>query len=356
MSRTGSGSPRIGIGVGLAAAALFGAATPFSKELLDDVTPQVLAGLLYLGAFIAVGSAVVARRSTREARLQRQDAPRLAGLIASGGVIAPVLLLFGLDRIQGTTASLLLNLEGVATLVIGVAVFRESLSPRAMLGAGVVFAGAAMLALDSGPGGTDLVGIALVAGACVCWGIDNNLTQSLSVRDPFRVVAVKAGVAAVVNLGIALALGDALTLGSVFFLAVGLGAVSYGVSIVLDAYALRMLGAARESIVFATAPFIGAALSVVVLAETFGWDTALAGCAMAVGIVLVATERHMHWHVHEPIVHEHLHTHDEHHHHAHESAVPQDEPHSHPHEHEPLAHEHTHVSDIHHRHSHGEDS
>lgn len=352
MHRPGQRGARLGVLAGLGAAVLFGAATPFSKELLADLSPQVLAGLLYLGAFSAVGTAVVARRGTREPRLQRQDTARLVGLIASGGVIAPVLLLLGLERIQGTSASLLLNLEGVATLAIGVVVFREHLSRRATAGAVTVFGGAALLAIDTGSDKTDVLGVVLVALACVAWGIDNNLTQSLSVRDPFRIVAVKAGAAAIINLVIAVVLGDSIPLDGVVLLALGLGAISYGVSIVLDAYALRLLGAARESIVFATAPFIGAVLSVAILAEHLGVQEAIAGVAMLLGIVLVATERHAHRHVHETLVHDHLHTHDEHHQHAHLAAEATDQAHSHLHEHEPLAHEHAHVSDVHHRHSH----
>lgn len=342
----------MGVAAGLLAAVLFGLATPLSKELLGDVAPQVLAGLLYLGAFVAVGLAVVVRRGTKESRLRREDAGRLAGLIAMGGVLAPVFLLLGLERIQGTTASLLLNLEGVATLVIGVAVFGEHLSRRAGLGAAVVFIGAGALAIESGDSGVDLMGIALVALACVCWGVDNNLTQSLSVRDPFRVVAVKTGAAAAVNLAIAISLGKSIPLGSVLVAALVLGAISYGVSIVLDAYALRLLGAARESIVFATAPFLGAALSIPILAERLGVREVLAGVAMALGVALVATEHHEHEHVHGLLAHEHLHIHDEHHRHEHPDGADA-EPHSHHHQHEVLAHSHEHVSDSHHRHAHG---
>jgi drug/metabolite transporter (DMT)-like permease len=344
---------REGIACGLLAAILFGVATPLSKELLGDVAPQALAGLLYLGAFAAIGAAVVARRGAVEARLQRSDGGRLVALVTLGGVLAPVFLLLGLERIQGTTASLLLNLEGVATLVIGLTVFGEHLSRRALVGAGVVFVGAGALAIDAGETGVDLVGIGLVALACLCWGIDNNLTQGLSVRDPFRIVAVKTGAAAAVNLTIAVAVSDDIPFDAVLIAALALGAVSYGVSIVLDAYALRLLGAARESIVFATAPFLGALLSIPILSEQLGLQDAMAGAAMAVGVALVATEHHSHWHVHEPLVHEHMHVHDEHHRHPHDRSD-QPEPHSHVHKHAALGHSHEHVSDSHHRHDHAD--
>jgi drug/metabolite transporter (DMT)-like permease len=345
-------STRVGIAVGLAAALLFGAATPLSKELVGDVSPPMLAGLLYLGAFLAVGVSVLARGETAEARLQRQDAAPLLGLIVAGGVLAPVLLLVGLERIQGTTVSLLLNLEGVATLLLGVMIFREHLSKRAAAGAAVVFGGAAALAVGTGQTQVDLVGIGCVTLACVFWGVDNNLTQGLTLRDPFRLVSVKAGAAAAVNLGIALALGSSVPPADLLVGALALGAVAYGVSVVLDAYALRWLGAARESIVFATAPFLGAALSVMLLNERLrAWELA-AGAAMGFGVALVATEQHSHWHVHEPLQHEHAHTHDAHHVHDHPEPVAARTVHSHAHQHAPTEHRHEHVSDAHHRHDH----
>lgn len=342
----------IGIFAGLGAAVLFGAATPISKELLDELEPQLLAGLLYLGAFAGVGGAVVARRGTREAPLRREDLARLSGLVTAGGVVAPVLLLLGLERVQGTTASLLLNLEGVATLLIGIVLFKEHLSTRAVTGAGIVFVGAVLLTIQTGGGRVDPIGIGCITGACVCWGFDNNLTQSLSSRDPFKLVAVKTGVSATVNLTIALALGASLPFDTVLVGALIVGAVSYGASIVLDAYALRLVGAAREAIVFATAPFVGALLAVPILSENLGTRELLSGAAMAVGVVFVVTERHQHLHEHAPIDHEHLHVHDEHHQHTHPSGTVAEEPHSHRHVHDELVHRHQHVSDSHHRHPH----
>lgn len=349
----GSGSSkREGLVAGIVAAVLFGASTPLSKDLLEDLSAPMLAGSIYLGAFGAVAVALVVRRSTQEAPLRREDSGRLGALVITGGVLAPLLLLLGLERIQGTTGSLLLNLEGIATLVIGVTLFREHLSRRAWFGSAVVFAGAGLLAVGSGGAAIDLLGIGCVALACVCWGVDNNLTQSLSGRDPFRIVAVKTGAAAMVNLAIGVGL-DGRPAASVLVVAaaLGLGAISYGVSIVLDAYALRHLGAARESIVFATAPFLGALLSIPILSETLGAREIAAGCAMAVGVGLVASERHQHRHVHEPLVHEHVHLHDAHHQHAHDVA-PESGAHSHEHVHSAFAHSHEHVSDSHHRHSH----
>jgi len=248
---------RRGFAFGLLAALLFGASTPFAKRLLDNASPQLLAGLLYAGAFLALVAAAPLRRHSPEARLRTADLPRLAGLTAAGGVLAPVLLLIGLQRVTGTTASLLLNLEGPLTLLLGIVVFREHLSRRPALGAAVVFAGALVLTVDPHLGANDAIGALCITGACALWAVDNNLTQSLTTRDPFAIVRVKAGAAALINLLVATMLGDARPAFTVIVAALALGAMSYGVSIVLDAYALRILGAAREAAVFATAPFAG---------------------------------------------------------------------------------------------------
>jgi drug/metabolite transporter (DMT)-like permease len=338
--------------IGLAAAVTFGAGTPFAKRLLEDTRPQLLAGLLYLGAFIVLAAVHPFRRRSREARLRAADAPRLVGLVACGGVLAPVLLLLGLDRVSGSAGSLLLNLEGPCTMVIGLAVFGEHLGRRAWFGAAVVFAGGALLSLSGPAGSVDALGALCIAAACLLWGVDNNLTQSLTLRDPFSIVGVKAGAAAAVNLSLAGALGATWPSFPVVLGALAVGAVAYGASIVLDAYALRSLGAAREAIVFASAPFVGALLSIPVLSETMSATEVFAGLAMAAGILLMIQERHVHEHEHEPLVHDHLHVHDEHHLHEHHHGVPADEPHAHEHRHATLRHRHRHVSDAHHRHRH----
>jgi drug/metabolite transporter (DMT)-like permease len=344
--------PRRGVVLGLAAALSFGIAAPFAKVLLEDARPQLLAGLLYLGAFVVLGAVAPFRHRAREARLRRADAPRLIGLVLTGGVIAPVLLLVGLERVTGSTGSLLLNLEGPFTVMIGIAVFGEHLGRRAMLGAGAVFAAGALLALSGPSGSADALGAFCIAGACLLWGVDNNLTHTLTLRDPFSIVTVKAGAAATVNLVLALALGSPLPPLLAVAGALGLGGLSYGLSILLDAYALRLLGAAREAAVFATAPFIGAIVAIPVLSETLSIADVIAGGIMAGGIALMVAERHAHEHVHAVVEHEHAHIHDEHHQHDHEPGEAATEPHSHVHRHDRLVHAHAHVSDLHHRHAH----
>lgn len=343
----------VGTLLGLAAAVSFGVSTPISKGLLDSVGPQLLAGLLYLGAFLALATLLPTRRRSPEARIRRADLPRLGALTLAGGIAAPVLLLVGLEQVQASTGSLLLNLEGPATLLLGVLVFREHLGRSAAWGAACIFAGAVVLTFPQGPIGGQLVGIACIAAACSCWGLDNNLTQSLTVRDPFSIVTVKTGVAASVNVGLALALGASIPSLVVLGGALALGAIAFGVSVVLDAYALRMLGAAREAAIFAVAPFVGALAAWPLLGERLGIQELAAGTVMAIGVLAILRERHVHAHEHEPLVHDHVHTHDEHHRHDHPTGADVREPHSHEHRHERLVHSHAHVSDVHHRHEHG---
>ena len=341
---------RSGYATGLCAAVLFGASAPVSKLLLDDVGAQMLAGLLYLGAFLAVAPFVRTRGRRGEASLRRADVPRLAGVVVAGGIVAPVLLMLGLERVSGIAGSLLLNLEGPLTLLVGIVVVHEYLGRRAALGSGVIFAGSALIGLQGPGGNVDALGGALIVAACLGWAIDNNLTQKLSIRDPFQIVAVKAGVASVVNIGLALARGETLPGRGVLLGALALGACAYGISILLDAYALRALGAAREAAVFATAPFAGALLAVPLLAERWTTGDLLATAAMAVGVILLVGARHEHEHVHEPLLHDHRHVHDEHHQHEHDDALDGAELHSHLHRHDPLVHAHPHVSDVHHHH------
>jgi drug/metabolite transporter (DMT)-like permease len=341
----------------LAAAVLFGMSAPVAKMLLAGTGPLLLAGLLYLGAGIGVlvvgwlrGGAGASR--TREAQLRGADFAFLAAIVAAGGVAAPVLMLFGLQRVSAVVGSLLLNLEAPFTILLAVVLFGEHLGRREMLGAVLVALGAAFLTYAPGDLRADLAGAVAILIACLGWAVDNTLTQRLSVRDPVALVRTKGLAAGVITVALALGCGTELPPVPYIVGGLALGFASYGLSVVLAVRALRSLGAARHAAFFATAPFVGAVAAVPLLGETFGMREAAVGGVMAVGVALLLTERHAHWHLHEPLKHEHAHVHDEHHQHQHAPSELGGEPHSHVHVHQPLPHTHPHVSDVHHRHKH----
>jgi drug/metabolite transporter (DMT)-like permease len=339
--------------MGLAAAVSFGISAPVAKELLDNVEPQLLAGLLYLGAF-AVLLVVPRRAHTRETPLRRADAPRLALMLVAGGIIAPVLLLMGLVEVSAVSGSLLLNLEGPFTVLIAALVFGEYLGVRATTASVLIFGGATVLALANGDLGGTAWGVALIAAACAAWALDNNLTQSLTLRDPRAVVRIKVGVAGTFNLVVALLRGEHLPEFGLLLAALALGAISYGASVLFDAYALRALGAAREAAVFATAPLAGVFVAIMFFGDAFSTRQLAAAGLMAAGVILLLRDRHFHVHTHQPTEHEHVHVHDLHHQHEHAAGVDPREPHAHEHSHDALVHAHVHVSDLHHRHRHGD--
>ncbi len=344
-------STRTGVWCGLLAAVSFGMSAPFSQRLVAHLDAQLLAGLLYLGAgSVLVFAGPAGRR--HETPVRRADRTRLAAVVVAGGVVAPVLLLTGLERVSAVSGSLTLNLEAPFTALLAVWVFGEYLSPRAWLAGLIIVTGAAVLGFAPGQTSNDPIGIALIALACLAWAIDNNLTQGLTARDPVVIVRVKAFGAGAANVVIALARGNGFPAAWVIVGALLLGGVSYGLSVLLDAYALRSLGAAREAALFATAPFAGVVVAILVLGDTLSTSSVTALVLMAAGTSLLLTDRHAHRHAHAALAHEHRHVHDEHHVHAHNDGVDPTEPHAHWHEHEPVVHCHPHVSDAHHRHRH----
>jgi drug/metabolite transporter (DMT)-like permease len=340
--------------IALLAAAAFGISTPVAKFLLGDMSPWALASLLYLGSGIGLGLITLFRRKdgTTEARLSRADVPWLLGTIFFGGIAGPILLLLGLTTTDGASASLLLNLEAVFTLLLAWIVFKEHVDKRLFIGAVAIVAGAVLL---SWQGRLDEVslGVGLIALACLSWGIDNNLTRKISAVDPFVLASIKGLVAGSVNAVLAYAMGstmpDILPLAG----AMTLGFVSYGLGLVLFIVALRHLGTARTGAYYGTAPFIGALAATVILGDPLTPTLVVAGVLMAFGAWLHLSERHAHDHNHDPLDHSHRHVHDEHHQHGHGPDDPKDEPHSHAHHHAPLKHAHAHWPDIHHRHRHG---
>jgi drug/metabolite transporter (DMT)-like permease len=346
---------REGITEALLAASLFGLSAPLGKKLLGDVSPQLLAGLLYLGSGIGLGAFWITRRrrlESREASIGKADFPVLAAAIGFGGVLAPLLLLAGLQRSPASAASLLLNFETVFTALIAWFVFKENVDARIALGMISIVCGGLIL---SSTGTTSLTGwtgpLGIVA-ACLCWAIDNNVTQNISAHDPVQIVALKGLLAGAVNTVLAVTLGSPWPRWDVIGAALLLGLLSYGVSLVLYIRALRKLGTSRTGNYFSLAPFVGAIVSVVLWREPVTLPLLAAGLFMAVGLWLHFAEHHAHWHTHEAIDHEHMHVHDDHHQHEHGPDDPSGESHSHPHHHEPLEHDHEHYPDIHHRHDH----
>ncbi len=346
---------RPGIALALLSALLFGASTPIAKLLLDLVDPWMVASLLYLGAGAGLAavhlSRAVLRLPSAEAPLRRADLPRLGLVILAGGVGGPLLLMSGLARTDATNASLLLNLEGLATMAIAWIAFRENVDRRLLAGAAAILAGALLLSWR-GHASLDL-GALLVAAACLCWGLDNNLTRRLSSADPVQIAMLKGLVAGTVNLALALAHGAVFPPAGLVLVAGIVGFFGYGVSLALFVLGLRHLGAARTGAYFSLAPFVGATLAVLVLGEPLSVRLLAAGALMGFGLWLHLAERHEHDHAHETMEHEHRHRHDAHHRHDHAPGSGLGEPHTHEHVHARLVHRHPHYPDLHHRHGHG---
>jgi drug/metabolite transporter (DMT)-like permease len=338
----------------LLAAALFGASTPFAKLLVGEISPILLAGLLYLGSGLGLGLIRLLRdQGWQPAGLMAKEWPWLLGAIAFGGILGPVALLFGLRSISGASASLLLNLEAVLTAVIAWVVFKENADRRIVLGMLSIVAGGVVLAWPaSATSQFSWGGPLLISAACLCWAIDNNLTRKVSASDALFIALSKGLVAGTVNIGLALWLGAALPSATAAWQAMLVGLLGYGVSLVLFVLALRGLGSARTGAYFSTAPFIGAAVALLLLGEPTSGAFWLAAALMGGGVWLHLTERHNHLHRHQALEHTHRHVHDAHHQHAHDFPWDGTEPHSHRHTHAPLVHSHSHFPDIHHRHKH----
>ena len=329
----------------LTAAILFGASTPAASELAGHVNAFTLAGLLYLGAGLAVLPATAARPPTW--RALRRAAPRLTMAVVVGGAVAPVLLAAGLARTPAATASLLLNLELVATVVLAALLFHEHLGGRVVTGTALVGVGGVVMTWSAPE---FRVGALLVAGACVCWAVDNCVTAGMDQVAPHHVTMAKAVIAGSVNVALGLAVATPPSVGQIAG-ALLIGMLGYGVSITLWVTGARDLGAARGQLIFAIAPFVGAGIAWAVLGEPVLVSQVMALGLAIVGVSTVLNSAHLHEHRHVPIDHHHEHAHDDHHHeHAHSGETPR---HAHAHHHSELVHAHPHVPDIHHKHQHG---
>ena len=340
----------------LGAALLFGASTPLAKLLVGNIEPLLLAGLLYLGSGLGLGALLLVRRLRRpeaagEMRIPRTELPWLLGAIFFGGALGPALLMWGLARTDGATASLLLNVEGVLTAVLAWLVFKENADRRIVLGMLAIVGGGVLLSWQ--PGGTSLsAGALFILAACLCWAIDNNLTRKVSTNDAMLIACVKGLAAGGCNTALAWAGGAALPGTPAVGSSLLVGFFGYGLSLTLFVVGLRGLGAARTGAYFSVAPLFGVALSLALWPSVPGPLFWAAAGLMALGVWLHVRERHQHEHTHEPLEHSHGHRHDAHHQHPHAFEWSGDEPHAHTHRHTVLTHKHPHYPDIHHRHLH----
>ncbi len=339
------------VSLALFSAALFGAATPASKALLGNLTAFQLAGLLYMGAVIGVLAVVIRRRTWRPPwRMSRSNQWRLGGAVLFGGLLGPVLLLLGLQLASAASVSMWLNLELVATAVLGRLFFHDHLGRYGWLGvAGIVLAGAL---LSIGEGMSGIWAGLLVAGACICWGLDNHFTALIDGITPSESTMWKGLVAGSVNFIIGLFLHSYDASVSVTIGALAVGIFAYGASITLYIASAQGMGATRAQMFFASAPFFGVALAAIVLGESISIIQITAAAVMALSLTALFRDQHHHQHIHDALSHEHSHSHDdEHHTHTHSGHDPSHR-HSHLHEHKPTEHTHPHWPDLHHRHKH----
>ena len=360
MSESTEPAPALHTGViyALLAAALFGASTPFAKTLVGLVAPVTLAGMLYFGSGVGLLICFVVRalfkrdKNDSPVALTARDAPWLLAAIASGGIAGPVLLMVGLTMTPASTASLLLNREGVLTALLAWCAFKENFDRRILLGMLLIVLAGGLLSWEQVPVAGVPWGALAIIGACLCWAIDNNLTRKVSASDPLQIAAIKGLVAGAVNLAIAFALGFRLPGVAIMLTAGVVGFCGYGLSLVLFVLALRHLGTARTGAYFSAAPFVGALISLAMLGDIPGAMFWIAAVLMSEGIWLHLSESHDHEHEHAAIEHAHQHRHDAHHQHHHNFDWDGGEPHAHAHQHAPARHAHPHYPDIHHRHDH----
>ena len=337
----------------LLAALFFGASAPISKLLLGDVHPVLMAAFLYLGSGIGISLIKLVQRissNQSEAGIKSPDLKWLAGAIISGGIAAPIILMISLKNTAASTASLLLNFEGVATTLIALFVFRESISRHALTAIFAITFASIFLSTNFKGGFGFSLGALGVLLACTLWGVDNNFTRNISAKDPLTIVAWKGLVSGIFSLLLGLFLGQRLPAMISILSILLLGFICYGLSIVLFIYSMRGLGAARTSALYGTAPLAGVLLSFVIFRDPLTLLFVIAAVLMAVGALLLANEEHAHFHIHMPVVHEHRHTWSDEFHRHEEADETVAKSHSHEHEHPRTEHEHGHMPDIHHRH------
>lgn len=344
----------ISIGQALLAAALFGMSAPFSKLILAEISPLMLSALLYLGA--GLGMLIVERirrlsqSASVEAKLSKEELPFIILMIVLD-IAAPISLMLGITMTSSSNAALLNNFEIVATSIIALIIFKEAICRRLWLSISLITISSFLLTIRDFQNFTFSLGSLFVLLACICWGLENNCTRKLSIKDPLQIVIIKGMGSGFGALIIAISARQISFNAPYILLSLLLGFFAYGMSIFFYVTAQRHLGAARTSAYYAVAPFIGVGISFLVFDEPITISFIVASAIMIAGTYFTIFEKHEHHHTHVCMEHEHRHNHsDGHHNHIHEEIITGE--HTHVHIHEKLVHVHQHTPDIHHAHEH----
>ncbi|MEK6623936.1 MAG: DMT family transporter [Bdellovibrionota bacterium] len=338
----------------LLSAALFGMSPALTKSVLGEMSPILVAGLLYLGSGLGLLLLLVIQKKSVSAELRRLTPPhrlKFLGAILSGGVLAPLCLVYGIQLASAFEVSLLLNLESVTTTLIAFLIFHEHVGKRVWAGKLLLIFGGLIITLQPNSGSGFSIPALLVVAACILWGLDNNLTRDVDDLSPSVLAGIKGLIAGLFNVFLALGLGQGTASKYQIIATLFIGSISYGVSLVLFINALRSIGSSRTASYFATGPFLGMLFSVLLLGEQPLSHQWIAAFFMIIGVWALYKENHAHLHTHTSTTHEHKHLHDEHHQHQH-NGTEGPGPHEHAHTHKTLAHTHIHLPDIHHRHRH----
>jgi len=338
--------------IGLLSGILFGIATPLSKVMLSDFNSFQLAGLLYIGAGLTF-TPYLLRNQKREINSLRKSNKKLSvlGIILFGGILGPLLLMLGLQHASAMSVSIWLNMELVATAVLGIILFKDHLDRYGWTGVAFTLVAGIIITFQEPASG--IISAIFITLACICWGLDNHLTAIVDGVSPQTITLIKGFVGGTTNLIIGLFIsGGEMPLGSLP-LALLTGAFSYGLSIALYVTSAQNLGATRSQILFSTAPFWGILGATIFLSEPINTYILTAALLLALGIYFSNKLKHKHTHQHLKLTHIHLHNHlDGHHTHQHIGMTDQGKRHIHMHEHEVIKHTHIHYPDLHHRHKH----
>ncbi len=278
----------------LTAGTLFGLCVPFSKALIGDIDPIMMAGLLYAGATLGTGTWFLLRRIAAtpapSSGMNRSEKFYLAGSTLTGAILAPILLMVGLKWTAGSDASLLLNLEGVMTAVIAVAFFHDRGGRRLWLALAAMTVASTVLSYAPG-GGFGGNGAVLIVLSMLCWGVDNNFMQRISHLDPVKLSTIRSSIAATFSLTLALILYGGPDLTAAIVYAMIIGAVSYGLSNVLFFVGLKHLGSSRTGTFFSVGPYAAAMAAIPLLGEPVTVQLVVAGLLMAAGTLLLTREK-----------------------------------------------------------------
>ena len=275
----------IGIVLALVAACLYAFVYIIEKAYITKISSDKMLFLMYLGA--AIGLFIIhsftKTKAASENKITRKELPKVV-MIVLCQLFSSILLIEAVKIMEASLVSILSVFEIVMTSICAYFIFKDPIEKNEFIAIILVFFGGIILNFNVGSLSSINIGSLLMIAACFFWGVENNITASISKKEPAFFTSIKCGCVALLYFIIMVSKGDISIEYPILIL---FGFLTYGLGVLAYALSTRTLGASKATLVFSFCPLFGALLSFLIFKENISYTFIISANLMIIGIMLM---------------------------------------------------------------------